>query len=130
MPRGCVAMAAFWTLIGGFRGILVALATVAACYVYNGLVDNPWVVHRARAGFVLQSKLDAANAELAERERQANAAGQAYTELQKRLAAQQQKDAADDAAQELEIAEYERRLAEAGRQCHLDEGDIEWLRQH
>lgn len=123
-------MAAFWTLIGGFRGILVALATIAGCYVYNGLVDNPVVVAKARAGFVLQSELTAARAELAERERQANAAGQAYTELQKRLAAQQQKDAADDAATEEAIKEYEKKLADAGRSCRLDDTDIEWLSSH
>lgn len=123
-------MTALWILIGGFRGILVALATIAACYVYNGLIDNPWVVHEARAGFVLQSKLDAANAELAERKRQANASAQAYTELQKRLAAQQQKDAADDAATEEAIKEYEKKLADAGRSCRLDDTDIEWLSNH
>lgn len=119
-----------WQLIGGLRGVLVALATLVAAYAYNGLVDNPWVIHEARAGFVLQSELTAAKAELAERQRQADAASQAYTELQKRLAAQQQKDAADDAATELEIAQYEKKLADAGRGCSLDDSDVQWLLNH
>ena len=123
-------MLAFWTLIGGVRGIFVAVATLGAAYLYNVTIDNPLVIRTARAGFVLQSKLDAANAELAERQRQANAAAQSYTELQKRLAAQQQKNAADDAAMDAARADYERRLDEAGRRCTLNDEDIEWLRQH
>lgn len=37
---------------------------------------------------------------------------------------------AEDARMEQEIRKYKKRLADAGRVCNLDEGDIEWLEQH
>ena len=123
-------MPVFWTLIGGFRGVLVAGATLGAAYLYNVVVDNPLVVHNARAGWATQTELEAVKAELAERTRQVNVSAQAYTELSKRLAVQREAAAAEDARVEQEIRKYKKRLADAGRVCNLDEGDIEWLEQH
>ncbi|TGT76699.1 MULTISPECIES: hypothetical protein [unclassified Mesorhizobium] len=83
----------------------------------------------ALVGYVLQSKADAAEAKLAEVQRQV-AAGQiviaSYQEILKNARA---KDAEDDAKFAKERKDFEALLVAAGRSCNLDAGDLQWL-QH
>lgn len=87
------------------------------------------VRQEALVGYVLQSKVDAAEAKLTEVQRQV-AAGQiviaSYQEILKNARA---KDAADDEKFAKERKDFEALLVAAGRSCGLDAGDLEWL-QH
>lgn len=124
-------IAIIWTLIGGFRGVLiagaVAAATIATAAVYDRLIDDPGVVRTARAGFVLESERDALVARLAEEHRQRKAAETASDWLRIEIAGRDAQAAIDAEKTELEIADYEKKLANAGRSCSLDDADIDWL---
>lgn len=84
--------------------------------------------HDALVGYVLQSKADAAEAKLAEVQRQL-AAGQivieSYQEILKNARA---KDAEDDEKFAKQRKDFEAMLAAAGRSCSADQSDIDWLR--
>ncbi|MEI5680452.1 hypothetical protein G6N74_28500 [Mesorhizobium sp. CGMCC 1.15528] len=121
-------MYAVWTLIGGFRGILVAVAVLASAWAYNKAVDNPIVVAQARAGFVLTAERDALAARLNEEQRQRKASDAALSMLRNELDKQQESELAASERLELEIADYEKKLADAGRSCRLDDSDTDWLR--
>ena len=85
------------------------------------------VRHEALVGYVQQSKADAAEAKLAEVQRQV-AAGQivvaSYQEILKNARA---KDAEDDAKFATERRNFEAALVAAGRSCGLSQPDIDWL---
>lgn len=85
--------------------------------------------HAALAGYVLQSKLDTAEAKNAEIERQLKAGRLAAEQFAKLLADAQAKDRADEAETEKRIADYEKQLANQGRSCRLTQSDIDFLRE-
>ncbi len=70
-------IAILWALIGGARGIFVAAGAAALVWAslsaYDRLVDDPAVAAAARRDFVARSELTAAQAQLAELQRQVTA---------------------------------------------------------
>src|SRR5690606_20723529 len=121
------AISALWSLIGGFRGILVAAVVLAGAATYDRLIDDPGVVRAARAGFVVEAERDALLAQIAETKRQAAAAEAALAGLQYELGQQRANSAAVAEQLEREIDEYEAQLAAEGRVCTLNDEDIKWL---
>ncbi len=63
-------------------------------------------------------------------ERQRNAASLALVEAAKRQAADELAQQAKDAETDVAIAEYEKKLAAANRQCRLDQSDVDFLLKH
>ncbi|MBB3608688.1 hypothetical protein [Rhizobium sp. BK602] len=82
------------------------------------------------AGYVAIAEKTTAEAKAAEMERQRNAASQALSEVAKRQAADEAAQRATDAQTDLELFEYEKRLAEANRQCLINDADRSWLLKH
>lgn len=85
--------------------------------------------HDALVGYVLQSKADAAEAKLAEVQRQVAAGEIVIASYQEILKNARAKDAEDDAKFAKERKDYESLLAAAGRSCGLDQSDLDFL-QH
>ncbi len=99
-------------------------------YVFMSLVSIPAAEHRARAGYVELAEKTTAEAKAAEMERQRNAASQALTEAAKRQAADELAQQAKDAEADVAIADYEKKLATANRQCLVDPADVQFLQSH
>lgn len=128
--------AVIWAMIGPtvtrFAAPLAAVAalvlTLVGAQLYDRWIDDPAVAKAARLDFVRKAELTAAQALHAETLRQLAAArrvnGQYLAELQAARAA----EAAASEILEQEIADYEKRLADNGRACLLNDADIEWLR--
>lgn len=129
--------------IGGLAG--AALAVVVCLVVYEGIPLGPLRLipgidqfaegrvaaerRKAREGFVQEAQLIAAEAKLAETQRQLAAGRKALdayaamlSEAQAREAALAEQDAKDE-------AEYEALLKAAGRSCALGSDDVIWLRK-
>lgn len=83
----------------------------------------------ALVGYVLQSKLDASDAKLAEIQRQVTAGEIVIASYQEILKNARAKDAADDAQFAKERKDFEDLLVAAGRSCGIDQSDLDWL-QH
>lgn len=109
--------------------VVTAIITLAATALYDRVVDDPAVRRQALSGYVRQAELDAANAKLAETQRQRDVAAQALEEHRKRIAALQAAQAAADARREQERADHEKALVAAGRHDGLTDADIKWLRR-
>jgi hypothetical protein len=109
-------------------GVVLCIAIFLGARLWLSWHDSN-VRHDALVGYVQQSKADAAEAKLAEVQRQV-AAGQiviaSYQEILKNARA---KDAEDDAKFAKERKDFEALLVAAGRSCNLDAGDLQWL-QH
>lgn len=87
------------------------------------------VRREAVEGLVLKTELDAANAKIAERDRQLAAGRVAldgYADLLKESQARERQIAEADAKDD---ADYEAELRNAGRSCPLDQSDIDRLRK-
>ncbi len=99
-------------------------------YAFMSLVSIPAAEHRARAGYVELAEKTTAEAKAAELERQRNAASQALEEARKRQAADDTAQLAKDAQTDIEIADYEKKLAAANRRCLADPADVQFLQSH
>jgi len=99
-------------------------------YVFMSLITVPAAEHRARAGYVELAEKTTAEAKATEMERQRNAASQAMEEARKRQAADDAAQQAKDAQTDIEIADYEKKLAAANRQCLADPADVQFLQSH
>lgn len=84
----------------------------------------------ALKGYVLESEKTTAEAKAAEMERQKNAASQALEGARKRQAADETAQIAKDAQTDIEIDDYEKKLAAANRRCNADAADVEFLQSH
>jgi len=122
-----------WQRVSAF--LMAAIATplgagavVAGVFLlWNGWIDNPRVAREATASCVARVETAALQAQLAE-ERRRRAAATAALELYRRQA-DADAAAAEARAADLqkEIADYEKKLADAGRGCRLDDADLRWL---
>lgn len=112
----------------------VILAAGAAVFLtgaalYDAWIDDPAVRRAALKNYVLKVELTAAEARLAETQRQRNVAAQALRDFRERITVMEAQDAADRERHEQEIADYEKALATRNRSCLLDDADIQWLRK-
>ena len=117
-------------------GLGVVAGIVIGSAYYNGvpvLKDLPAVgilfEGQAKKGLVPQFELSAARAERDELQRQLKVSEFVTTAYQEQIRNVWATEAARTEKTEQEIAEYERKLAEAGRACLLDNDDIEFLRR-
>lgn len=117
-----------WALIGGARGIFVAAGAAVAVFVslqaYDRLVDDPAVAAAARRDFVARAELTAAQAQLAELQRQVTAGNRAIEQFQKMAEADAIADEEMERRTELQIAAMEARLKAEGRSCTITKEDL------
>lgn len=120
-------------LIGGLRGIVTALAasaaTIALLSVYDRAIDDPAVAKAAQLVFVERAERQAAIASMAEARRQREAVDRANAGFSDTIKAREAAAESERTALEQEIADYEKRLTNAGRACLLDDADVDFLRQ-
>lgn len=111
--------------VGGF---LIVLALVAGA----ALAFNRWLANHDAAvkeALVSQYEWQAAAAKAAEQKRQADASKAAADNFQKQLSAAKAAEAKANADLEKGLAQYETRLADAKRQCALDDDDVSSILQ-
>ncbi|RUV98331.1 hypothetical protein EOA88_00390 [Mesorhizobium sp. M5C.F.Ca.IN.020.14.1.1] len=118
-----------WMLLGGVGGALRLAAGLAGGIALAYLTIVPLERADARRGYVQEDRAIAAEAKLAEVQRQIHAGEIVIASYQEILRNARQKDAADDAKLARDRTEFEAKLAAAGRSCNLDAGDLDWL-QH
>lgn len=107
---------------------LGAGAVVAALFLaWNGWLDNPRVAREATAGCLSTVETAALKAQLTEERRRRAAAEAALADYRRQADADAAEAAARAAELQKEIADYEQKLADAGRSCHLDDDDLRWL---
>lgn len=113
-----------------FGGASLALAGFMA---WNNLIDNPYIRNMATAAAndaCTIRVMDAANrAEAAERARQQSVSNAALDAYNAALRAQEASRAGLQDTLETERQNYEHELEAAGRSCHLDSLDDDWLRK-
>lgn len=103
-----------------FNGVPVLKDLPAVGFLFEG---------QAKKGLVPQFELAAARAERDELQRQLKASEFVTAAYQEQIRNVWATEAARTEKTEQEIADYERKLAEAGRACLLDDDDIEFLRR-
>lgn len=118
-------------LIGGIRGLIgAAIAAVivwSALTLYDRVWDDPAVAAAAREHYVREAELIAAQAQLAEYRRQVEAGNEALAEARRMAEADAIADAESNRRMEQGIAEYEKRLAAAGKSCLIDNDALDFL---
>ena len=112
-------------LVGGAG---VAAVLFASFHIWMATHDAA-IERAARAGYVLLAEKTAAEARLAEVERQRAAASITLDEHRRRLAAAQLLEEQRSTEREREILAYELRLSEANRRCLLDRDDVDFLQR-
>ncbi|MFB8343295.1 hypothetical protein ACWGNA_19810 [Brucella cytisi] len=103
-----------------FNGVPVLKDLPAVGFLFEG---------QAKKGLVPQFELSAARAERDELQRQLKISEFVTATYQEQIRNVWANEAARTEKTEQEIADYERKLAEAGRACLLDNDDIEFLRR-
>lgn len=117
-------------------GAGIAVGFVLAAVYYNGIpvlkgipIIGIAFEGQAKKGLIPEFQVKALQAQLAEETRQRKAGQFVIEAYQEQLRNARAAEAAQVEKSEQEIADYEKRLAEAGRACLLDNADIEFLRQ-
>ncbi|MER9870203.1 hypothetical protein NKJ35_24050 [Mesorhizobium sp. M0136] len=121
--------AIFYMLLGGVGGALRLAAGAAAGIALAYVTIVPLERADARKGYVQEDRAIAAEARLAEVQRQVHAGEIVIASYQEILKNARAKDAADDAQLAKDRKDFEAKLAAADRSCGIDSGDLEWL-QH
>lgn len=113
------------SILDALKMAVAALATLALCHFYNAAFDDPAVREAALEGYVLKSEKTAAEALVAEMERQRDVAAQSLEEHRKRtIAAEKAKEDANEKLEKL-IAE------DAGDDGAVwTDDDVRWLSEH
>ncbi|MGO6879490.1 hypothetical protein ACC734_16815 [Rhizobium ruizarguesonis] len=115
-------------LVGGFGLVDVPiLGDLTAGRVHTYAAQQ---VTLATSNMVTKFERDTIASQLAEMERQRNAAAQATEEHRKRLAAAEVAEQAAKDTLEQEISNYERTLSEKNRACAVTAADRDWLLRH
>jgi hypothetical protein len=146
--REAAAVTALLALATSRIGLLV-IAFVSLIIFYEGVPIGPlrWIplvgpvlevvtdgrVDRerkaAREGYVQEARLIAAQAQLAETQRQLAAGRKALDGYAALLAEAQTREAALSEQDAIEDADYEAKLKAGGRSCPLSADDLDWLRR-
>jgi uncharacterized membrane protein len=117
----------FLTAIFITVGVLAGMALSA---IYVAVIHDPHVIATTREGYVELAEKDAAEAKTAEVRRQLNAASLSLTEMSKRQQADEMAQHAQQAQNDLDIADYEKRLQAANRACTVDSDDSAFILHH
>ncbi|MBA8881746.1 hypothetical protein [Phyllobacterium myrsinacearum] len=96
--------------------------------LYDTWLAYPAVKKEALQGYVLETTLIAKQAELDAVRRQIGLQMIAQSQFETVLKHVQELADANQAQNAQEIADYEKKLADAGRSCPIDADDIKWLR--
>ncbi|MER8427845.1 hypothetical protein [Mesorhizobium sp. M1403] len=121
--------AILYMLLGGVGGALRLAAGAAAGIALAYMTIVPLERADARKGYVQEDRAIAAEARLAEVQRQVHAGEIVIASYQEILKNARAKDAADDAQLAKDRKDFEAKLAAAGRSCGIDADDLDWL-QH
>ena len=116
-------------LLGGVGGALRFAAGAAAGIGLAYITIVPLERADARRGYVQEDRAIAAEAKLAEVQRQVDAGQIVIASYQEILRNARAKDAADDEQLAKDRKDFEAKLAAAGRSCGIDQSDLDWL-QH
>lgn len=119
--------ALFYMLLGGVGGALRLAAGVAAGIALAYVTIVPLERADARRGYVQEDRAIAAEAKLTEVQRQVDAGQIVIASYQEILKNARAKDAEDDAQLAKDRAEFEAKVAAAGRAWNLDQSDVDWL---
>ena len=115
-------------LRGGLSALPWVFTALAIAGLWNIAIENPRIRRDARSGCIAEATLSAAEATIAEMQRQRDAAVQ----VADRFRADAQEAVAAHMAERLEleerIADYEKRRAGEGRSCPLTPADLDELR--
>lgn len=96
---------------------------------FNALIHDPMIEREARQGYVFEAQKIALEMQLAERDRQIKAGQMVIESYQEQLRNARRAEQERNEQTEQEIADYEKKLAAAGRSCLLNSDDIEWMRK-
>lgn len=121
------AMSVAWRILSFCIPIPIAFILAAGVWMH---IDKGATVRAALRDYVSGAEIAALESQLAERERQRAAAELAAHSLRMELEDQAESAEAQAYQLEREIDEYEKKLADEGRICTLDDRDIEWLSNH
>lgn len=129
---GAVVIANFGSAIWSVLKIAipVPLVVIAAAWLWMHFDKSSEVrqaVDSALEDFVHGLERAALAAKLAEERRLRAAAETALAGFTRALSEADKRDATEAQLREQETADYERKLAEAGRSCLLDRSDVDWL---
>ncbi len=127
-----MAAIAAWALGSPLGRIVSGAALCLAIFLGARLwlaAHDASIRHEALVGYVLQSKVDAAEAKLTEVQRQVDAGQVVIASYQEILKNARAKDAADDEQLAKDRKDFEAKIAAAGRSCGIDQSDLDWL-QH
>ncbi|MFB9952019.1 hypothetical protein ACFFP0_24485 [Rhizobium puerariae] len=94
-------------------------------HLYASLIGYPSAAREAREGYVLLAEKTAAQATVAELQRQLQASNSAKQSLQEKITKDTAEDVQREKDREAKILEYEVRLSQANRRCALDRADID-----
>lgn len=116
-----------FTIAGALGSIPYVAMALLAVYAYNGIWENPRIREEARAGMVAKAELSAAQSELSEQRRQAQAAIAATTAFAEALRQNEAKQREINAAEQKRLSEYAEQIKKQGRSCILNDDDVREL---
>lgn len=116
------------SISGAFTALPYVCIVIVTLGAWNWAIENPSIRREARQGYVVEATLTAANAKVAEMERQAQAARGLADTFRREAEAATVRAMADKVEADRRIDEYERQRAAAGRACPLSADDLERLR--
>lgn len=116
-------------LVAGVSLFIGAGLALPAFMAWNAWVDNPHIEQRADDACTIRTQHAADSAEAAERAHQRAISDQAIDAYNAAVRAQEAARAGLQQTLEEERSNYEHNLEAAGRSCHLDSVDDDWLRR-
>lgn len=127
-------LAAVWRVIGPIltAAIPVPLFLIVAVLIWAHFDKASAVRHavdNALERLVYSAENESLKARLAQEKKNRGAAEVALANLSRTLTEIDKRTAAQEQLREQERTDYETKLAQAGRGCHLDDDDIRWLRR-
>jgi len=125
---------AIWNVIGPIvtAAIPIPLILIVAALIWAHFDKSSAIrvaVDSAMEKLVYSAENASLKAQLAQEKKNRGAAEVALGNLQRTLTEIDKRQAAQQALREQERADYETKLAQAGRDCRLDDDDVRWLRR-
>lgn len=127
-------LSSVWRIVGPIitAAIPVPLIMIVAVLIWAHFDKASAVRHAVDSALerlVYSAENESLKAQLAQEKKNRGAAEVALANLQRALTEIDKRTAAEEQLREQERADYEAKLTQAGRRCHLDDDDIRWLRR-